>query len=281
MHLLIILSVVVFAFGFRLVGQGCRSTAATWLEQWQQTLMYFLLPPLLVLMTAISIVLMGPRGQMVGSDVGWASLTLALGVIAVACITGLQCIVRARQVQRQLRHYPLQQIYDRPSRYLETSTPFAAQVGFWHSELVVSQGLLDVLTPEQTRAVLVHEQAHQHYRDTFWFFWLGWIYQWTRWLPCSEGLWHKLLLLRELRADDWAAQRCDRLLLAESLLILVQLPLWSDQCAAFSPAMPSNRLEERIDALLCAPQCLSSPSLNAWSWLVWSLLPLLLVPFHY
>uniref|UniRef100_A0ACD5H1Y5 M48 family metalloprotease n=1 Tax=Desertifilum tharense IPPAS B-1220 TaxID=1781255 RepID=A0ACD5H1Y5_9CYAN len=37
----------------------------------------------------------------------------------------------------------------------------------------MAQGLLDRLTPEQLNAVLTHERAHSHYRDTFWFFWLG------------------------------------------------------------------------------------------------------------
>ncbi|MGB7416004.1 MAG: M56 family metallopeptidase, partial [Thermosynechococcaceae cyanobacterium] len=149
------------------------------------------------------------------------------------------------------------------------------------SVLVVSQGLLDVLTPEQATAVLVHEQAHRHYRDTFWFFWLGWIYQWTRWLPRSEALWQDLLMLRELRADDWAGQRVDRLLLAESLLMMVQSPLWSDLCAPFSPVMPKSRLEERIDALLSDPKEIPSLKLQSWSWFLWVLLPLLIVPFHY
>ncbi|MGF1600453.1 MAG: M56 family metallopeptidase [Thermosynechococcaceae cyanobacterium] len=281
MHLLMMLSVLILAFGLRLIGHRSITLQSTWLQKWQRTLMQFLLPPLLLLMTAISILWMGRQGQMVGGDQGLASIVLALSILGTAVVTGLHCTYRVGQLQRQLHRYPLRQIYEQPSRYLETSAPFAAQVGFWNSVLVVSQGLLDILTPEQATAVLVHEQAHRHYRDTFWFFWLGWVYQWTRWLPRSEALWQELLMLRELRADDWAAQRVDRLLLAESLLMMVQSPLWIDLCAAFSPVMPRSRLEERIDALLSDPKEISSPNLQSWSWILWVLLPLLIIPFHY
>ena len=155
-------------------------------------------------------------------------------------------------------------------------------MGFWKSELVFSQGLLDTFTSEQIAAILVHEQAHQHYRDTFWFFWLGWVHQWTQWLPQAESMWQELLILRELRADRWAAKKVDALLLAESLLLMVQSPQWSDAlCASFSPVLPQSRLEERIDALLVASEEITSLNLRSWCWGLLVLLPLLIVPFHH
>ena len=55
----------------------------------------------------------------------------------------------------------------------------------------------------------------------FGFFWWGWLRRLTEWLPHSKELWQELLLLRELRADQWAAQQVDPLVLAESLLLMV------------------------------------------------------------
>jgi Zn-dependent protease with chaperone function len=164
---------------------------------------------------------------------------------------------------------------------LDTPQLFAAQVGFWQSHLVVSQGLLDRLTSEQLNAVLTHEQSHVHYRDTFWFFWMGWLRHFTVWLPNTEALWQELLLLRELRADHWAAQTVDPLILAESLLLTVQDSAAAPNlCAAFSAAAPLSRLEERIEALLAPPE--SSNQFNRLSLLglVVALIPLLTVLFH-
>lgn len=278
MHLLIILVTVAIAYSLRLSGQWAEPIS----HRWQRVLLQFLLPPLLLLMVSISILLMGPQGQMVWAHEGWLSTLVAIALLGSAIVVGFRCAGRAWRTLHQLRSYPVQQVHDYRSRYIDTPTPVAAQVGFWTSELVLSRGLLELLTPEQVAAVLVHEQAHQHYRDSFWFFWLGWVYQWTKWLPRSEALWQELLLLRELRADSWAVQKVSGLLLAESLVAMVQSPLWSEAlCVAFHPVAAQSRLEERIDALLTEPKALSSPSLGSWSWLLLALTPLLVVPFHY
>jgi Zn-dependent protease with chaperone function len=148
---------------------------------------------------------------------------------------------------------------------------------------MVSQGLLQSLTEEQLQAVLTHEHAHLHYRDTFWFFWLGWVNRLTAWLPNSTLLWQELLLLRELRADRWAAQHVDSLVLAETLLQVVRSPLaphpneflW----VAFEEAALGDRLEQRIDALL-SPGSPSNCQLHHWLWLALGLIPLLTLPLH-
>lgn len=226
----------------------------TRLNPWQPALFAFLLPPLLLFTTAIAVLWMGTQGQMLGVSVGWIGYSLALGFLGYAGATLLWAAIQAWRSLRQLQRHPQRSLHGLTGRILDHSTPFAAQVGFWQSQLVVSQGLLDILTPEQLAAVLTHEQAHAHHRDTFWFFWLGWLRQVTTWLPQTGMLWQKLLLLRELRADRWAAQRVDPLLLAESLLLVVQAPLLDSHsqeiCAAFGADPALSRLEERIDALL-------------------------------
>ncbi|MBD3880461.1 M56 family metallopeptidase [Phormidium tenue FACHB-886] len=226
-------------------------TDAAWSVRWRHTLSAFLLPPLLLMMTAIAVLCMGTEGEMLGLPVGWIGYLLAIGCLTMAAGVLLRLAWQAGRSLQQLQTYPVQPLSGVRAHILDTPRLFAAQVGFWQPKLVVSQGMLTHLTPAQLAAVLTHEQAHAHYRDTFWFFWLGWLRHLTTWLPNTHALWEDLLLLRELRADQWAAQHIDPLLLAESLLLAVQEGETApDYCAALSATAPLTRLETRIEALL-------------------------------
>jgi Zn-dependent protease with chaperone function len=169
---------------------------------------------------------------------------------------------------------------------LDMPVLFAAQIGFWRSHLFVSQGLLDTLDAPHLEAVLLHEHAHSHYRDTFWFFWLGCLRQVMPWLPNNQALWEELLLLRELRADRWAAQHLDGLLIAESLLVMVNAMVGNNAiasetfAAAFGSKNTSDRLEERINFLLAEPEALPKFSWRSLFWIGFSLLPLAALPLH-
>lgn len=279
MHLVMILTALSLALLLR-----CRwsKPTGTWTERWQRSLLSFLLPPLLLLMTAIAVLCMGPQGRMIGLHADWFSYCLVLGCVGFAIGFGLRLATEGWQSLRQIRSYPQINLDCKPARLLDSSVPYSAQIGFWQPELVVSQGLLRTLKPEHLQAVLVHEQAHHYYRDTFWFFWLGWLRRITAWLPNTEALWQELLVLREIRADRWAASRVDALLVAESLLLVVSDPMMASESfsAAFSRATPINRLQERIDALLAEPESPSPASSWAWSWVLIALLPLVAVPFH-
>jgi hypothetical protein len=233
-------------------------------------------------MTALAVLLMGPQGQMIGLHTDGFSYGLVVGGVGLAIGFCLKLAIQGWQSLQTIRTYPKIDLDGKSARLVDTSTLFSAQIGFWQPELVVSQGLLETLKPEHLQAVLSHEQAHHYYRDTFWFFWLGWLRQITAWLPNTEALWQELLLLRELRADHWAAGRVDALLLAESLLIVVSTPMMASEsfCAAFSRATPHNRLQERIEALLGEAESSPPSSFASWIWVVFALLPLVAVPFH-
>ncbi len=268
------------------VGLACLSRMLLWRPnraRWQYMLGLFLFPPLLLLVTAIAILNMG-QGQMLGLPVGQIGQIGAAGLLAAA---GAILVWRAGQnwqALRQLRQHPrlwLKTIDTAVIAHVlpEAALPFAAQIGFWQSQLVISQGLLDQLSIEQLQAVLAHEQAHVHYRDTFWFFWLGWLRQLSAWMPNTERLWQELLLLRELRADRWAAERVDALCLAESLLQMAQAPLLDNRIAV---GVSSSRLEERIEALLGAPEpAQPAETANLLWWLLLSFLPLLTLLIHH
>jgi hypothetical protein len=280
MHLAILLLALTFALGLRLKPV---QTHGTWQERWRRSLGQFLFSPLLLLMTAIALICMGPQGQMVRWWEGWFSYLLAIAFLSVATVLAVKLVADGWHSLRQVRSYAQFDLQSKPARLLPATIPFVAQIGFWRSELVVSQGLLSTFDAEHLEAVLTHEQAHQYYRDTFWFFWLGWLRRITAWLPETDALWQELLLLREHRADCWAAQKVDPLLLAESLLQMVSAPeLYSENfCAAFSSEVPQTRLEERIEALLSGPEPLQRSGFWIWTWLVLVLLPLASVPFHH
>lgn len=279
MHLVMLLWAITLAVGVRFA--WTRSTA-DWHRRWQLTLGAFLFSPLLLIVSAIAIVWMGPAGQMVRWWEGWGSYVLAIGFLSVAVGLGVQLAIEAQRSLAQVRQMPEQEIQSTAVRLVENPTPFIAQVGFWNPELVMSQGLLATLDEEHLAVALMHESAHHYYRDTFWFFWLGWLRRLTCWLPNTEALWQELMILRELRADRWAGQRVDRLLLAEALLSVVSASqVTADPwLAALSDASVKDRLTERIDALLDETEV--EPRQSVWVWLgfVVVLLPLLMVPFH-
>lgn len=249
--------------------------------RWQHTLALFLFSPLLLLITAIAILWMGPTGRMMGHWESGFSYDLAFTLWIWAIASGVKLAWEGWQTVGQIRQNATIEVYGHPARLLETDTPYSAQVGFWQPELVVSQGLLSQLDNEHLEAVFIHEQAHAVYHDTFWFFWLGWLRRLTCWLPNTETLWQELLMLRELRADRYAVQRVDPLVLAEALLLVVSAPyMQSELCAAFSWAESGDRLTERINALLDTPP--NQPSIYSWSIvaLLLVLLPLATIPLH-
>lgn len=283
MHLSLILIAVSLAALTRLVWS---KQSASWTKRWQVALIAFLLPPLLLMMTSVAVLCMGTQGQMLGLPVGWIGYSLALGFVGFAGVSLLWLTWQGWRSLQQVRSYPTldfadQNLANQTGYLLDSPTLFAAQVGFWQSELLISQGLLQTLTPAQLDTVLTHEQAHHYYRDTFWFWGLGWLRHLTVWLPNTAALWQELLLLRELRADQWAAQRVDPLLLAESLLLVVKAPMTDvNYCVAFSASLPANRLEERIGALLTESVDVEQSKIYSWLWLVLAFLPLITLAFH-
>ncbi len=284
MHLLMLLGGLSLSWGLRYF--WITDISADWSDRWQQGLRGLLFAPLLMLTTAIAILWMGPQGQMVWAWEGWLSYTLAIGWLSLAALCWLHLVWQGQRTLQRIRSYPQTQLQERSVRVLDLPMLYSAQVGFWQPELVVSRGLIDTLDDPHLQAVLLHEQAHHYYHDTFWFFWLGWARRLTAWLPQTESIWQELLMLRELRADRWVAQQTDALLLAEALLLVVSTPpiLSEDVCAAFSSVVPPSRLSQRIEALFLEAkpdsQKYFQTDLWSWVWLLFALLPLVSIPFH-
>ncbi|MCF2146685.1 M56 family metallopeptidase [Desmonostoc muscorum LEGE 12446] len=278
MHLVMILIALAVAWWLR---SSWRESEGTWNLRWRRSLFLFLFPPLLIFMTAIAVLFMGPKGNMGGMYTGSISCILALiylGIFAILCI---QLAFQGWQSVESARNCPLVNLGDRRARLLQTEAMFAGQIGFWQPELVVSVGLLQTLSPNHLESVLAHEQGHYQYRDTFWFFWLGWVRSCTAWLPNTEPLWQELLVLRELRADSYAALQVDPLVLAESLLLVVSTsPLSSEICCAALGSPSADRLEQRVEALLAPPEPTTESQLQSWHTFLLAFLPLVSVIFH-
>jgi Peptidase family M48 len=277
MHLTMLMSIVAVAWIWRCF----KFDASHWSEQWQHRLIDLMLPPLLLLMTMIAILYMGPHGWMVWGWEGWVSYLLAIAFLAFAGLCWLKMIINGYILLAKIRCYQHCELNGSVVVVLDNITPFIAQIGFWQPELVISQGLIDTLDYDQLQVVMAHEQAHYHYRDTFWFFLLSWLRQISSCFPRSQEIWEDLLMLRELRADRWAAQQTDGLLLAEALLLVVQTaPLDTPNYAAFNDVASPERLICRINALVNVIEPINSPSPWKWAWLVLTLLPLLIIPLH-
>ncbi len=282
MHGVMLLLALLLAYSMRCWRFETRDQP--WQSRWSKVLTQFVVPPCLLLTTGLAIIWMGPEGETWTQWDGWLTYGLAwLGLGALGVI-GWQLIKALILTQHRLEQYPTVDILGESGHLLETSFLFIARVGFWQSKLLVSRGLLNYLNPDHLAAVLVHEAAHLYYRDTFYFFWLGWLRRITFWLPKTNDLWIELLALRELRADHWAAQRVDGLLLAEALLLLVQAPLVDtcpiDMQLCASVISTRNNVVERVNLLLKVPDTARSTTDLSWLWLLLPLMPLLAIPFH-
>lgn len=281
MHSSLLLAVLAIALGLR--WQWQPAPHRHWPQRWQQTLAIFCLPPLLLLSAALAVLQMGHHGRMLGLPVGQLGCWLALAILASGLSLLMVLSVQGLWAYRRLCRHPLIQLTTGDwARCLAIETPFAAQIGFWRSQLLVSQGLLAQLQPTELNAVIAHEQAHQHYRDPFWFFWLGWLRRLTGWLPNTEPLWQELLLLRELRADCYAAQQVEPLLLAELLVKLVALPLGPalGEAVGFSQPLSPSRLEQRVEALLSGADIDSARPQRFTVWWLLVLVPLATIWLH-
>lgn len=279
MHFLIICLGILVAYSVRL---SSNLGTIDYQKKWGYSLFFFAFPPLILLMTSIVILSMGYQGEMWGMKPSKISFALALSFLIWSLISLIKLSIQLKQTIKHLHQYSQLNIQGKSVRLLNTSFPYAAQVGFWQSELLVSQGLIELLSPEHLSAVISHETAHQKHRDTFFFFWLCWLEKLTFWLPNNQLLWNNLLLLRELRADHTASQEIDFLLLAESLLRVTESAITETKKFNYDFVCPliNYRLQERIDALIDSNESISQFNWSNLIWLILIFIPWITIPYH-
>lgn len=279
MHFLIICLGLLLAYSVRLIS---GLPQFKYQKKWSYSLFFFAFPPLVLLMTSIVIISMGYHGEMWGIKPSKISYGLAVSFLIWSIISLIKLSIQLAQTIKHLHQYSQVNIQGKSVRLLKTSFPYAAQIGFWQSELLVSQGLIELLSPEHLTAVISHETAHQKHKDTFFFFWLSWLEKLTFWLPNNQLLWNNLLLLRELRADHTASQEIDFLLLAESLLMVTESAMTETQKFNYDFVCPliNYRLQERIDALIDTNDSVSKFNWSNLIWLILIFLPWITMPYH-
>jgi len=276
-HLLLIAIFSLVAWGIRLLLNPRNG---------HDVLSLFLIAPLLIFFTFLSVILMGSGGQMFGVSSSIFAYCLALLLVSLCLFATGRSYWQVRKALVKIREFPSTVLLGFESRIVDIDFPYSAQVGFWSSELVISRGLLEILSEDELKAVLAHEQAHRIYHDTFWFFLLEVIKSLSWWLPRSESLWQNLLLLREIRADKLACQNSDPFNLAQALLKVAQTiaqTSYTKECresfsVAFHPNISNSHLVTRLESILEGeqPYCWSFPV----SAILMSILPLFLIIWH-
>ena len=148
-------------------------------------------------------------------------------------------------------------------RLLDREEPIALTVGFLRPIILLSQGLLDVVSPATLDVILAHERAHVRRRDTAWALLDSLV---AALVPrgVRAGLLRELALSREQACDLWAAERAGKLRVAQALTSVARLGL-SQPAVGMSVAASS--LEARVLHLL------EPPAASRW----WPVAPLALV----
>lgn len=285
MHLGVLVLAVALAVALR--GQW-HPTDGSWSQRWGRAMLAFCCPLMVLGSAALAVLWMGHHGTMLGWAVGPLGCRLSQMGLGGGLLIGLQGILQAGWATWRWRRYPWVDLPQGvPARCLDTATPLAAQVGFWRPTLIVSQGWLERLSPQEQAVILAHEQAHAHYHDPLCFWLLGWVKRLTGWLPNTQALWQELLLLREIRADRWAVQQAHPLAVAELLVKISRQGILEPTTVptplvGFSGPDELERLEQRVDALLApAPEGEDSPLGWAMVGMIPALMPLLAIGLHH
>lgn len=196
----------------------------------------------------------------------WSWLLLLLGALWL----GLRALSDALQVSRaahcvsQLRTFDAGEI-EPGARVLGTELPLCLVAGILKPTILLSQGLLAQLSPEQVSVVLQHERAHVARHDVL------------RRLVAQVGTlllvsWARTALLRAL---ELSAERCcderaaahtgDRVRVAETILKVERALHDARPALALTASFGGPSVPARVAALLEAPKPAGSPALLATS----------------
>jgi Zn-dependent protease with chaperone function len=182
----------------------------------------------------------------------WILLALAIGWFSVRSADSLAGLLRASRVAARL----LDPRYDNAAlgaRVLPIETPLCLLVGVVRPAVVVSEGLVALVSPADLAVMLHHERAHAIRRDTLLRL-LADAATLFVWRPMRAGLLRALTLAAEQSCDEAAGRAVgDRLLVAEVILKverLLQTPSGlAPVAASFGGDVPA-----RVEALLEPPR---------------------------
>jgi Zn-dependent protease with chaperone function len=237
---------------------------------------------------------MGYQGQMWGIEATLISYILAWCCLGYGVINLFTYYLEIKNISTRINELAEENVLGSQAKILNTSFPYAGLMGFYQGEkkslidlfqshLVLSKGLINLLSKEHLQAVIAHEKAHQKHKDPLIFFCLSYCKNITFWLPNNEKLWNDLILLRELRADNTASKSVDFLLLAESLLMVTQEAMEQPSPMDYDFICPfmDSRLNERIEALINQDNSAQQINWYQLSWMIVVFIPFVIIPFHH
>lgn len=136
------------------------------------------------------------------------------------------------QFRRELNRYPA---LARIRCHLSERAGEVMTLGWWSPVIVFPVALVNELTPEMARTILLHEIAHLRHYDHI----LNYPQQLLRTLfffhPAAHALCHIIDREREHRCDDWVAVRCDdRRTYATALVTVARSSLQAQNTLAMS-----------------------------------------------
>lgn len=202
----------------------------------------------------------------VGCGLAAAALTTLL--LAVLVRTAFRTVQRRRahrQVLDLLTRSPAQLSgrsagFDRKLRILDHRAAVAYTLPGWHARVVLSAGLIELLSTDELDAVIEHERAHLRARhDLLVLPFQAWAVALGR-LPGVRLAGGSVAELTEMLADDVAAGRTSRRALASALAKVAladPVAASSAQRPAGSPAIAGTAVADRVRRLL-DPQPLST-----------------------
>lgn len=157
-----------------------------------------------------------------------------------------------------------QQKYSVQIQVVEFTQPLAFTHGFIHPQILISTSLIDLLQPQELKAVLEHEYYHCQNRDPFklsiWFS-LSRVFSF---LPISQKLYERYMIEKEIKADTFAIHKVGMKAVASALYkVMTNVPSSSFATAHFQNYSFQDT-NTRIEVLLKGEYKRPSISLLEW-----------------
>jgi len=181
-----------------------------------------------------------------------ADLALVLGV----CFA----VVTMRTIRRRARHRKLLDLvtYESPhypgTEFLVDERAVAYCLPGVHPRIVLSDGTVTLLEPDELWAVIHHERAHAHERHGLVMLPMAGVSRLFSWIPYARYAPSHISLLLEMAADDFSARRGGRRPLAAALVEMATHG-WAPGCAF---AAAGSGVVERVSRLLEDRPCSKS-----------------------
>ncbi|GFZ85315.1 cell surface protein [Paenibacillus marchantiophytorum] len=144
------------------------------------------------------------------------------------------------------------QLAPRDLKIIAYDAPIAMTVGLWKPRILLSTGLIEMLEPNELKAVIEHEKCHMQHRDPLVSLLISGISKAMWYIPIFAWLAEKYPIMIELRADKYAVTQMKQSLdLGSALLkLLKQVPkphLISLSHASFAETSMNVRIQHILD----------------------------------